>query len=329
MKNYIKMVFFLFLLSAISATILTGFSLETKSLIEKNKQRERLIHILKTMEILPEAVKTELKEDLFLKLRQKKIDKETAELKSLKNEDEIEKLKNVLIRRKFKKKALSLNRTEVYLKRQKLDTLVKAFEDAKVKVLEVNPRKIGEIKVYNAKEFLSSSKINYLTKLYIFKVVKNNTSFYAFEVSGAGFWDKISGYLVVKEGFQYPQSISFFDHKETPGLGQRIEEGWFQAQFGFWNKKIVENATDAPEFHVTKRMGDYNGDSSRKKNNEVDAITGASETSRALDIFLTKNLGFIFDQLTTNIENKVAQDFFDLRTRNLFMKRKAAKGGNK
>ena len=159
------------------------------------------------------------------------------------------------------------------------------------------------------------------------KTSVNGINRYCFEISGAGFWDKISGFMALGQGLEDFVGISFYDDKETPGLGQRIEEGWFQAQFTHWHKKIFAGEDSRPQFHVTPQAGRYLGDSrnSVKPVNEIDAITGASETSRALDRFITQNLRSLLIKMAQAIENEKARNFFDSDSRKLLKKMQTLK----
>ena len=195
-------------------------------------------------------------------------------------------------------------------------------------VMELDPA-TGKTIYYTGKQFLalSSSQLNYLSNIYIFRGKKADRYVYTFEVSGPGFWDKVSAYLTLAAGFQTIVGISFYDHKETPGLGQRIEEGWFQAQFSYWHKCVFQKGQALPAFHVTKRRGRYDGECTPqygKKRNEVDAITGASETSRALDRFITSNLRNLFKNLARVTDQETVKKFFDLKTLALLKKMKTA-----
>jgi len=98
---------------------------------------------------------------------------------------------------------------------------------------------------------------------------------------GMGFWDRIDGIVVLSPDLRTIRNVQFFDQKETPGLGARIEEPWFTKQFqGLeidWkapaDRRIVVAANPAPNAA-----------------NEVDAITGATQTSMALMRFLNEEL---------------------------------------
>ena len=102
-----------------------------------------------------------------------------------------------------------------------------------------------------------------------------------FDFSGMGFWDRIDGIIVFTQNLEKIINIQFFDHKETPGLGARIEEKWFTDQFKgvriAWNKDVSDRVI----------IGRATG---AKPDNQVDAITGATQTSMALKRFLNAEL---------------------------------------
>ena len=102
-----------------------------------------------------------------------------------------------------------------------------------------------------------------------------------FEFSGLGFWDRITGIVVLSPDLATILNIQFLDQKETPGLGARIEEKWFTDQF----KGIPVNWDDPKGGRVI--VGSSPDPAAR---NRVDAITGATQTSMALMRFLNDEL---------------------------------------
>lgn len=54
---------------------------------------------------------------------------------------------------------------------------------------------------------------------------------YIFHVTGFGLWDAIFGYLAVEPDAVHVIGISWYEHKETPGLGANITEPAWQSQF--------------------------------------------------------------------------------------------------
>ena len=110
---------------------------------------------------------------------------------------------------------------------------------------------------------------------------QKDTGNIGFVFSGTGFWDRITGIMVLSPDLSKVMNIQFLDQKETPGLGARIEEGWFVDQF-----KGVPIAWDQP---VDKRIIVGPAPNPNAKN-RVDAITGATQTSLALMRFLNSEL---------------------------------------
>ena len=93
-------------------------------------------------------------------------------------------------------------------------------------------------------------------------------------VYGAGLWGPVWGYIAVDSDMATIVG-AFFDHdSETPGLGGKIKDDpSFRAQFA--GKSI--DFTDAKPFNIVK------GGAPEGKANAIDAITGATMTSKGLD----------------------------------------------
>ena len=109
--------------------------------------------------------------------------------------------------------------------------------------------------------------------------VNSEPSKYAFPIAGKGLWSVLYGYLAIDADIETIVGISFYAHKETPGLGAEIEKAWFQDQFK--DKKIYENGQVA-DFKVTK-PGLANNEYS------VDGISGSTITSKGVEILLKKD----------------------------------------
>jgi len=104
---------------------------------------------------------------------------------------------------------------------------------------------------------------------------------YAFLITGAGFWDRISGYLAVDPAVEKVIGITFYEDNETPGLGHKINEPEWQR---LWlGRSIFKLGTDKPWIGIVPP-------GTALKSNEVHAISGATETSGALQRFLNARL---------------------------------------
>jgi Na+-transporting NADH:ubiquinone oxidoreductase subunit C len=103
------------------------------------------------------------------------------------------------------------------------------------------------------------------SKSIAFDVTADESSVRVMQVTGTGLWGEIGATVGLKPDGTL-SGIAFTSQNETPGLGARIQEAWFMAQFR--GKKppltLVAEGTksSAPS--------------------EIDAITGASITSKAV-----------------------------------------------
>ncbi len=104
---------------------------------------------------------------------------------------------------------------------------------------------------------------------------------YAFPVGGPGFWGPIFGMVAVDSEASKILGIAFYKHAETPGLGARITEDWFKNQF-----------KGLPIFPVKegKKIFYLKPEGTGEAPNELDAVTGATGTSRAVEGFLNNGL---------------------------------------
>ena len=98
------------------------------------------------------------------------------------------------------------------------------------------------------------------------------TQGYVFVRSGAGLWGTIRAAAGLDAGLERFTGVTFTEQQETPGLGARIDEPWFKEQF---------RGRQAP---LTLRPEGTRSTAA----NEVDAITGATITSRAVQGILNR-----------------------------------------
>ncbi|MCB2185454.1 MAG: FMN-binding protein [Deltaproteobacteria bacterium] len=113
----------------------------------------------------------------------------------------------------------------------------------------------------------------------------------AFPVSGPGFWGPIYGLAAVDPQAVKLVGLAFYQHNETPGLGARITEPWFTKQFQ--GLHLALPAGNRKFFHL-RPPGAAAGPG------ELDAITGATETSTRLEKFLNQDLEEFLAQTWTN-----------------------------
>ncbi|MDP2938908.1 MAG: FMN-binding protein [Candidatus Omnitrophota bacterium] len=97
----------------------------------------------------------------------------------------------------------------------------------------------------------------------------------AFEFYGPGLWGPIHGIVSINPDFKTIRTLKILYQEETPGLGGRIAEKTYLSQFK--NKEFLPKIIFSPS-------------GKSKANNEVDAITGATGSSRALEKLLNETL---------------------------------------
>lgn len=101
---------------------------------------------------------------------------------------------------------------------------------------------------------------------------------YAFPYIGKGLWGSIAGYVAISADLQTILGVDFIAHSETPGLGGRIDEEWFKAQF----RGVPVAETESLIFFPSD-------------GGNIDSITGATSTSEAVRKIINSFVGDILD----------------------------------
>jgi len=97
----------------------------------------------------------------------------------------------------------------------------------------------------------------------------------AFEFRGPGLWGPISGIISLEKDLKTIRKIKITYQEETPGLGSRIADQDYLKQFK--NKEVLPRLVFVAEGRSKQRY-------------EVDAITGATGSSRALERLINDNV---------------------------------------
>ena len=99
-------------------------------------------------------------------------------------------------------------------------------------------------------------------------------------IQGYGLWGTIYGFLTLESDMNTIKGISFYEHKETPGLGARIEEPEWRAK---WSGIHSYDESGEVATGVTK--------AGNPKENWVDGISGATLTGRGVSNMIQFWLG--------------------------------------
>lgn len=112
---------------------------------------------------------------------------------------------------------------------------------------------------------------------------------YVIPVNGYGLWDAIYGYLALKPDADTVIGMTWYDQKETPGLGANIAEASWQKHFD--GKKIFQESADGKTDFKTAPLGitvvkgkvsEVYGESPKSKS-AVDGMTGATLTGNGVN----------------------------------------------
>lgn len=140
---------------------------------------------------------------------------------------------------------------------------IKNNQDAKIKIAILEAHEI-EYSLTSINETFDQ-KINIIVVDGWRFYVNPDTDNVSFTISGGGVWGPIEGILTLESDFQTILNVSILQQEETPGLGGVIAEKGYLSTFV--GKLMV------PTFEINK-------DPAENSNNEIDAIVGATNTSK-------------------------------------------------
>jgi len=112
---------------------------------------------------------------------------------------------------------------------------------------------------------------------------------YVIPLEGMGLWDKVKGLMSVETDLDTIRAVSFYDQAETPGLGGRIGEASWASRF---DGKKLKDAAGAVAITITKA-----GSAAKGNANEVDGITAATLTCRAVNKLVQQDVKRFLEQV--------------------------------
>ena len=95
-------------------------------------------------------------------------------------------------------------------------------------------------------------------------------------VYGSGLWSTMYGFLAVAPDGNTIEGLRFYEHAETPGLGDQIDKPDWRAQ---WSGKEIYGAGGAPRIEVVRGRVDP---ASPNVVHQVDGLAGATLTGRGI-----------------------------------------------
>jgi Na+-transporting NADH:ubiquinone oxidoreductase subunit C len=96
----------------------------------------------------------------------------------------------------------------------------------------------------------------------------------------------LKGYFAVQKDGHTVAGITFYEQKETPGLGAEIDQKWFTDNYK--GKNILNNKGELVSVKVAK--GKVSEQPADVQQNMVDGISGATMTTRGVNDLLLAGL---------------------------------------
>jgi len=143
--------------------------------------------------------------------------------------------------------------------------------------------KIGKKTDMDPKDIDPEKNMNFFP-IYL-HMVNQKVNGYVIPISGKGLWSTLYGYFAIETDCKTAKGITFYKHGETPGLGGEVEKSWFKNNF--IGKKFVDDNNVLVGIEVLKGSVD---ESSEEAYRQVDGISGATITSKGLEVFLKTDL---------------------------------------
>jgi Na+-transporting NADH:ubiquinone oxidoreductase subunit C len=96
-------------------------------------------------------------------------------------------------------------------------------------------------------------------------------------IEGSGLWGMMYGFLAVESDGNTVRGIQFYEHGETPGLGDGVDKPAWQA---LWRGKKLFDASGQPQMQIIK------GPAPAGSDHEIDGLAGATLTGRGVTTFV-------------------------------------------
>jgi len=154
------------------------------------------------------------------------------------------------------------------------------------KIQSLYEQNINEFIVDKTGSILSSIESSNSDNYTIYQSRENDkVTGYAIPIAGKGLWGTMYGYFAIEPDAETVKGITFYRHKETPGLGAEVDKEWFQSNF--IGKKLIDTNGSLVSVEVVKG---YVSSTDPKSMHKVDGISGATITGKGLTTFLKNDL---------------------------------------
>jgi Na+-transporting NADH:ubiquinone oxidoreductase subunit C len=163
---------------------------------------------------------------------------------------------------------------------QRIEKISSLMKIAGIDLNNINKKELEKIfKTNFTREKLTENSFRYKY------ILNTKIKSYIYPLDGNGLWGPIHGYIAMEPDLLIVKGIIFTHQEETPGLGAEIAHKNFYSKF--IGLKITENAQSNKIVLHVKKSGTKNSP------NEVDGITGATETIKGVEKMVNKTIKII------------------------------------
>lgn len=116
-------------------------------------------------------------------------------------------------------------------------------------------------------------------------VINDNVIVRCVDIPGKGLWDKMRCLVAVSPDLTLIKEVSIYEQMETPGLGARISEDWFQNQFK--GKQVIVDGKFIEMELISEKQP--------PQGEQINKVTGATISSQAVLKMLKDGLENLYD----------------------------------
>jgi len=129
------------------------------------------------------------------------------------------------------------------------------------------------------------ASVNQFQKVYVY-VPNGNAELYVLPVYGPGLWGAMYGFLVLEGDANTIKGLSFYLHKETPGLGAKVELDSWKA---LWQGKLA--TADSGKVNIVVGNKNVTNDAPKTESGFIDGLSGATLTTAGVNDLIRFWLG--------------------------------------
>ncbi len=115
-------------------------------------------------------------------------------------------------------------------------------------------------------------------------------------INGKGLWSTLYGFIALEADLNTVAGLTFYEHKETPGLGGEVDNESWKAQ---WPGKLLADQDGAMKIEVIKGAVDESNEVAAT--HHIDGLSGATITSRGVSNLVRYWCGDAFGPFLTKL----------------------------